>query len=72
MSTVLLLKITLGNDAMSTGEDVAAALVKAAKAIARDYGGSDLSEMTEGDLDDAYGPVIDSNGNKVGDWKVVK
>jgi len=49
------LKITLGNEAMQTGEDVAGALQKVAEAVA---------EGTQN------GGIWDINGNRVGEWEL--
>jgi len=48
------LEITLGNDAMQLGEDIAEVLHEAAYSI---------------EQDDAYqGVIVDRNGNNVGEW----
>ena len=49
------LHITMGNDAMQTGEDVAEALRRIA------------DKLEHGRID---GPVMDLNGNKVGTWEL--
>lgn len=55
------LTITLGNDAMQTGEDVAEALNRAA---------DNLWGVTEGLTREDSGTVWDANGNTVGEWSV--
>jgi hypothetical protein len=59
------LTITLGNDAMQTGDDVAAALHKAAEHV----DGYDLKSKT---LPGMVHAIFDANGNRVGNWKVTK
>lgn len=55
------MEITLGNEAMQTGLDVATALQKV---------GSHIREYNEKDLPGAEGNIRDINGNTVGKWKV--
>ena len=56
------LKITLGNDAMQTPEDIAGALRDAARRI------NGLPEDMRGE----FGKIRDSNGNTCGKWEVKK
>ena len=53
------LKIKLGNEAMQTPEDVAAALRSVAQAV-------DRVGVSSGE----YGTIRDLNGNTVGSWRV--
>ena len=55
------LSITLGNDAMQTGNDVAEALNRAAD----DIWPNGWESMTN-----QHGTIFDVNGNRVGDWSV--
>ena len=59
------LEIELGNDAMQTGEDIAAALHHVAGAI------DTIGDMRGADPYDKSGVIRDLNGNRVGQWKVV-
>jgi hypothetical protein len=59
MSVEFNLRISLGNDAMKTPEDVAAALIDAAAAI-------NQRGLPKGD--EGY-RILDANGLRVGDWK---
>lgn len=55
------LTITMGNDAMQSGEDIARALRKLA------------STLDRVDVVESYypsGPIKDDNGNKVGEWEI--
>ena len=55
------LEITLGNEAMRTGEDIAAELDSISQTVYQ------LGEkITEG----GTGRITDLNGNKVGEWRV--
>jgi hypothetical protein len=54
------LEIELGNSAMLNADDVAEALVRVAARV-RD------AQFT--DDDNTYCPILDRNGNKVGDWE---
>lgn len=56
------LEIELGNDAMQSYDDLAAALEKTARKL-RDY-----AEVTIGET----GRIMDENGLAVGRWRVVK
>jgi len=59
------LTITLGNDAMQTGADVAQALRAAAERLEDRYGFDYIDEWT------GLGAFIyDANGNKVGRWGI--
>jgi hypothetical protein len=62
-----ILKITLGNDAMQTDEDIVYALQEAAKDIHKcfDLFGSDGKPIPPN-----HYPVRDRNGNKVGYYEV--
>jgi hypothetical protein len=64
MEDTFVLKIQLGNDAMQSGFEVAAALRATANKIEKSPHGH--TEMTTRD----YGYVIDVNGNNVGSWEV--
>jgi hypothetical protein len=55
------LHIEMGNDAMSTLDDIAEALEHAADRLRSDHRWSP---------DDAEGSIVDRNGNTVGNWKV--
>lgn len=56
------LNITLGNDAMQTGHDVADALEKVATRLRQEYADSRVESYT--------GSVRDLNGNRVGSYTV--
>jgi hypothetical protein len=58
-----ILHIDLGNDAMQTGLDVANALRGVADKLTDD-------DLAEADAYDRSGNIRDTNGNKVGNWKV--
>lgn len=58
------LSIKLGNDAMSTCGDLALAIRNVASSIAREH---DTQATPSSSV---RGLVIDTNGNKVGSWKV--
>ena len=62
-----LLEITLGNDAMETYGDAAEALRKVADDISV---AEDIDRKISDDKDGAS--ICDSNGNRVGEWRVVK
>tara|TARA_R110000868_G_scaffold86426_4_gene242393 strand:- start:568 stop:768 length:201 start_codon:yes stop_codon:yes gene_type:complete len=64
----LTLSITLGNDAMRTGEDLAAALHDVADKLAA-LGGEPIDE--DRDDFDGSGRIADENGNGVGRWLIV-
>ena len=55
--------ITLGNDAMQSGEDLAGSLRKLADLL------EDTPTISPCDLH-LYGVIMDHNGNKVGKWEV--
>jgi hypothetical protein len=55
------LEIELGNDAMTTGYNVAAALRRVSGQVA---------ELVKKDLPGAEGAIRDVNGNTVGKWEV--
>jgi hypothetical protein len=57
--------ITLGNDAMKTSEDVASAL----RVVAKHVDGYDFASKT---LPGMVHAIHDLNGNRVGDWKVMR
>jgi hypothetical protein len=59
----LTVTITMGNDAMQTGEDLADALRRVAKEV------EDL-RMTEAHAERLSGRIRDVNGNTVGGWSV--
>ncbi|GAC1496208.1 MAG: hypothetical protein NVS1B2_16160 [Vulcanimicrobiaceae bacterium] len=59
------ISITLGNDGMQTGDDVAAAL----RAVADKCADRDLTTPTN--LGTRWG-ISDANGNRVGTWTVTK
>ena len=59
----LRLQIVLGNDAMTDGEDVAAALEKEAAKIRDAFGANDIMIPTHAES------IIDRNGARVGGWK---
>ena len=61
------LTINLGNDAMKTGEDLAAALHAVADKLAA-LGGDPIEE--DRDDFDGSGRIRDDNGNGVGAWMV--
>ena len=54
------LTIKLGNDAMQSADDIAAALVRTAARVAR------RGEAIQGDS----GVIMDDNGNRVGTWEL--
>ena len=56
------LNIELGNDAMQTGADISDALHKLAGKV---YGFDDAIEGERG-------VIMDTNGNKVGEWEVAE
>ena len=58
MTAQFKLKITLGNDAMRTGEDIAHALQEVADRVEQH--------------DDTAGRIFDANGNTVGKWEVTR
>jgi len=60
------LEIELGNDAMRTGEAVAAALTKQAEQLATWYRGSLVTELAVREKH----KIRDVNGNTVGYWGV--
>ena len=60
------LTITLGNDAMQSGEDLAAALHSVADKLAA-LGADPIEDL---DDYDASGRVRDENGNTVGRWSL--
>ena len=64
------LTIELGNDAMQTGEDIAAALHHTADRVesAIEYTEEEDGSFTT--LEHSGGPIMDENGNKVGAWHV--
>ena len=62
--TQCILKITLGNDAMSTGSDIARALIEVSRRIKK-YGYS-LQDMKNGGF-----KVMDLNGNSTGNFEVI-
>lgn len=61
------LEITLGNDAMQTGEDVARRLEVTAAKIRANYGIDYIDEWNG-----LGGYVMDANGNTVGKWTVAE
>ena len=65
------LKIELGNAAMLTGDDLAAALRKVADKVENE---STHSQNYDGEnqIDEMEGRVYDENGNKVGTWTIVE
>jgi len=63
------LTITLGNDAMQTSADLAAALV----AVEREILNSDAVEVAgQAQVRSRAGVIRDANGNTVGEWRVSK
>lgn len=62
------IEIALGNAAMKTGNDVAAALDEAARYLRAHWG-----DHTMGTSPDGQEPrgIRDENGNRVGSWEVV-
>ena len=60
------LSITLGNDAMQTGEDLAAALHSVANKLTA-LGDDPIDDLEDFD---AFGRVMDANGNGVGRWLI--
>lgn len=60
---ILRLQIGLGNDAMQTGTDVAAALRKIAARIDDEIDGEDMPVTLSQ-------TILDLNGNRVGQWNV--
>ena len=62
------LTINLGNDAMRTGEDLAAALHAVADKLAS-LGGDPVEDLIEDDYD-ASGRIRDENGNTCGRWGI--
>lgn len=60
---ILRLRIDLGNDAMQTGTDVAAALRKIAARIDDEIDGEDMPVTLSQ-------TILDLNGNRVGQWNV--
>lgn len=64
------LTIELGNDAMCTGEDIAASLHQTADRV---EGAIEYTEEEDGSfttLEHSGRPILDTNGNKVGSWAV--
>ena len=60
-----ILSIELGNDAMQTARDIAAAL----RQVAGNLGNAPRADMTD-DTHVISGRVYDDNGNRVGGWHV--
>jgi len=58
------LELTLGNEAMVSGEDIAWALRNLADKLERTYGCADMETEDKG-------RVRDLNGNTVGTWRTV-
>lgn len=57
MSAEFTLTIKMGNSAMQTVDDIAEVLRKVAKRI-----------EGSGNTGEDFGPIMDTNGNKVGEW----
>ncbi len=65
------LKIKLGNAAMLTGEDIAAALRKVADRVENESTHS-MNDDNESQIDEIDGRIYDENGNSVGAWAVTE
>ncbi|WP_406245864.1 hypothetical protein ACI7YT_12550 [Microbacterium sp. M] len=65
MSNEFRLTITLGNDAMQTGNDIADALSESSAQLAGRYGVDYLDEWTG-----LGAGIFDANGNRVGRWGI--
>ena len=63
------LNIELGNAAMLTGDDVAAALRKVADRVENQTTHS-VNDDGERQVDEMDGRIFDENGNRVGNWAI--
>ena len=63
--TKFTIEIEIGNDAMQTGQDVIAAL-QALDVLDWSETLSDISDNVKG----ARGQILDTNGNRIGEWRV--